>query len=153
MLQINIGDHTSPYSDYLAFPTARREVIRWARRKAIWIAQAKPAANVYFKGLPSGRSLTSLLADNSIWVNYAPTMPHYGEAGGNEIAISHQSYRIGRWTVLATLIHELAHVGGAPGGANPAAERALLACGLGRHAELASGIDDPWTPYDPNISG
>ena len=92
-------------------------------------------------------------------VNFHPTMPHFGETnqvGGKEIAISITSLRIGRWTVLGTLIHELAHSNGAPiddalGNPSPLAERALLACGLGKQSELTSGIDDPSTPYDPTI--
>lgn len=155
-MQINVGDHTSPEAGYIAFPTSRRPMIRWARRRANWIARAKPAANVYFRGLPAGRTLTQLLADNTIWINYHATMDDYGETnavGGKEIAISNSACRIGRWTVLATLIHELAHSNGAPGGADQRAERALVACGLGRRSEQTTGIDDADTPYDPNISG
>jgi hypothetical protein len=160
-MQINIGDHTSSEAGYIAFPTQHRPAIRWARTKAQWITKNIPAANTYFKTLPNGRSLTQLLADSSIWVNFHPTMPHFGETnrvGGKEIAISITSLRIGRWTVLGTLIHELAHSNGAPindalGNPSPLAERALLACGLGKQSELTSGIDDPSTPYDPTIGG
>src|SRR5262245_54711428 len=132
-LQVNIGDHTSTMAGYLAFPAAKRTGIMWARTHARWIAANKPRANAYFKALPGGRTLTSLLADPSIWVNFAPAMPYYGETeavGGAEIAISGMSVGRGRWTILATLIHELAHAGGADG-AGRAAEEALIACGLG----------------------
>jgi hypothetical protein len=97
------------------------------------------------------------LADRSIWINYHPTMVDFGEtnfAGGKEIAVSNASFRIGRWTVLATLVHELAHVDGVRGAVLPrAAELAVLACGLGKQSERTSGTDDPNTPYNPNISG
>jgi hypothetical protein len=73
--------------------------------------------------------------------------------GGKEIAVSETSFKIGRWTVLATLIHELAHSNGAPGGADKRAERAVYACGLGKKLERTTGVDDPQTPYDPNIGG
>lgn len=155
-IQINIGDHISTQAGYIAFPAARRDTIRWARVKARWIATNIATANPYFRGLPGGRSLSDLLADRSIWINYHPTMPHFGETnfvGGSEIAISQSSYRIGRWTVLATLIHELAHVDGAPGGASQAAELAVLECGLGRRSERRTGTDDAYTPYDPRITG
>jgi hypothetical protein len=155
-MQINVGDHISPTAGYMAFPSAKRPTIRWARRRANWIAKNKPSADVYYKTLPGGRSLTQLLGDASIWINYHPTMPHFGETnavGGKEIAISNSSYRIGRWTVLATLVHELAHTNGAPGGASTAAERAVLACGMGKASELTTGVDDPSTPYDPTIGG
>ncbi len=58
-----------------------------------------------------------------------------------------------QWIMLATLVHELAHINGAPGGASKQAEDALLACGLGRRIEFATGTDDPKTPYNPGISG
>jgi hypothetical protein len=155
-MQINIGDHTSSETGYIAFPNARRDDVMWARRKARWIASAMPSANVYFKSLPDGRSLTDLLNDSSIWINYHATMTAFGETNavsGKEIAISERSCKIGRWTVLATMIHELAHADGAPGGTDRRAEEALLACGLGNASEKATGVDDPRTPFNPNIEG
>jgi len=128
----------------------------WARTKAIWIAKFKPSADVYFRSLPGARSLSDLLSDNSIWINYHPTLMAYGQTdavGGNEIAISAISRRMGRWTVLGTLVHELAHVDGAPAGSSNAAELAVLACGMGKARERSTGIDDPYTPYDPTIQG
>ena len=75
-------------------------------------------------------------------------------AGGKEIAIGPPSYRVGRWMVLATLIHELAHVNGVRGRVSPlAAENALLHCGLGKRSERSSGVDDPSTPFHPGIRG
>lgn len=157
MIQINIGDHTSSQAGYIAFPNNRLATIRWARTKAIWVAANIATANPYYRGLPGGRSLTDLLADRSIWINYHPTMVDFGEtnfAGGKEIAVANASFRIGRWTVLATLVHELAHVDGVRGAVLPrAAEWAVLACGLGKQSERTSGTDDPNTPYNPNISG
>ena len=156
-IQINIGDHTSTQAGYLAVPSAHRSALRWARSKASAIAQSVPGADVYFRTLPNGRSLRQLLADSSIWINYAPTLNDWGEtnfAGGKEIAIGVSAFRMGRWSVLATLIHELAHVDGVVGSVSPmAAEDALLACGLGKRSERSSGIDDPSTPFDPRIRG
>lgn len=155
-IQINIGDHTSSQAGYIAVPAgAKRGMLIWARTKAHWIAANIPSADVYFRTLPLGRSLTELLADSSIWINYNATFTYYGEtnfAGGSEIAIGNLSFRIGRWTVLATLVHELAHVNG-DDGSGQGAERAVLACGLGKQSELTSGVDDPYTPYNPRISG
>lgn len=155
-IQLNLGDHTSSEAEYQAFPSEHRGKVKWARSRAKVIAKTIPSADVYFRALPGGRSLRELLEDASIWVNFSPTMPYYGETnavGGKEIAISGMACKIGRWTVLATLIHELAHADGAPGGADKAAERALPHCGLGKRSELKSGTDDPWTPFNPNISG
>ena len=150
-IQINIGDHTSSQAGYIAVPSgSKREMVRWARTKARWITANIPAADVYYRTLPRGRSLTQLLADRSIWINYNATFNYYGEtnfAGGSEIAIGNLAFRIGRWTV-----HELAHVNG-DDGSGKGAERAVLACRLGKQSELTRGVDDPYTPYDPTISG
>lgn len=157
IIQINIGDHTSSQAGYIAFPSNKLADVRWARTKARWITTNISTADPYFRGLPGGRSLSELLADSSIWINYHPTMTDFGEtnfAGGKEIAIANTSLRISRWTVLATLVHELAHVNGVRGAVLPqAAERAVLACGLGKQSELTSGVDDPSTPYNPTIRG
>jgi hypothetical protein len=155
MLQLNVGDHTSSELTYLAIPNMLRDVARWARTRANEVARGNPRANVYFRSLPNRRSLSDLLADRSIWVNYLPGVTYFGETnmvGGKEIAIGPRAFRIGRWTVLATLIHELAHSNGAPGGLDRRAEEAVLACGMGKHVERG-GRDDPYTPYDPSIGG
>ncbi len=156
MFQLNLGDHSSPIAGYIAFRSRDHGALQWARRQALRISRDVASANVYFRSLPGGRSLTQILGDSSIWVNYHPTMPYFGETnavGGREVAISGMSIRLGQWTVLATLIHELAHVNGAPGGGSQAAELAVLACGMGYQSERVSGVDDPRTPYNPGIGG
>lgn len=155
--QINIGDHRSPVAGYIPFPSQYRTNLRWARRKAKSIAKNMASADIYFKGLSGRRSLTQLLVDNSIWINYHATIIHYGEtefalSAGNEIALSNKCCRMGRWTLLATLIHELAHTNGADGTTHDA-ELALIHCGLGKNSEFTTGVDDPRTPYEPGITG
>lgn len=156
-IQINIGDHVSSERDFIQFPKKHLSTMRWVRWKAIWITKNIHSADAYFRTLPNRKRLTTLLADNTIWINYHPTSSALGltnYAGGKEIAISNKAFKIGRWTVLATLIHELAHVNGVRGSVTPlAAERAVLECGLGKRSELTSGIDDPQTPYNPTIRG
>ena len=155
-IQMNIGDHVSPHPGWVSVPSEYRGQVSWARTKAKAVAKGMPDADRYFRTLPGGRSLTALLGDRSIWINYGPTMTEFGANSvphPHEIAIGRLAFRIGRWTVLATLIHELAHVNGAPGGADRRAEEALLRCGLGNWSEYRTGRDDPHTPYDPTISG
>lgn len=155
MIQINFGDHRSRVPGYESFPQKWHVNIRWARQRAIWIAANIKTANPYFRSLPRGRSLTQLLDDSSIWINYG-TFPFYGETeyvGGTEMAISEYCYPWGKWTILGTLIHELAHVNGALGEDSHAAERAVLECGLGTRSERRGGADNPRTPYDPRIIG
>jgi len=158
VIQINIGDHISSEPGWIAVPGSlgRIDKIRWSRQRAFRITREIPFANTYFRGLPNRRSLTDLLNDGGIWINYDPVTVGFGATnfvGGNEIAIGDIAFRLGQWSVLATLIHELAHVNGAPGGSDKLAEGAVLACGLGRLTERVSGVDDLSTPYNPGIGG
>lgn len=154
VLQLNLGDHISPVPNYIAFPARYWSMLRWARDRGRVIARRLPRADQYFKTLPLGRTLTQLLADNRIWVNYNQVIPYFGESliGGTEVAIGRSALALGRWTTLGTLVHELAHINGAPGGKSKQAEEAVLAAGMGRQSEKG-GADDAWTPYDPNIEG
>jgi hypothetical protein len=156
-IQINIGDHVSSEPDFITIPADRRRQVQWARTKARWITRNIPSADVYFRTLPNGRSLTELLADGDIWINFLVGANDFGQTNavsGKEIGIGVRSFRIGRWTVLATLVHELAHVNGVDGDTDPkGAERAVLECGMGKRSERTSGVDDPFTPFDPNING
>jgi len=155
VLQINIGDHRAPRPDWIPIPIRNRRSMFWGRERAQWIARNISTANPYFERLPFRRSLTSLLADRSIWINYENNPSRYGATETmrrRDIAVSSTAFQQGRWVVLATLIHELAHVGGAPGFSH-SAEQAVLACGLGRQRELLRGKDDRDTPYEPGIIG
>jgi len=157
--QINIGDHISSVSHYKSFKKSSKYYshLKWSRYKLFRMVERNPACNAFFRSLPGGRSLTSLILDKHIWVNYAPTItPLFGQYkdGSKEIALSDRPFVTGKWMVLATVIHELAHVNGAPiTGGNTLAEEAVYHCGLGTHDEYYSGIDDPRTPYDPNVGG
>lgn len=167
MIQINIGDHHGNENGvpFTPIPARHRDQVRWARRKAFWITRNIPSANRYFSSLPSGRSLTNLLNDRTIWINFNPTLTVDGATfHNNDLWIGPRPFVIGRWTVLAVVVHELAHIAGAGGGATGlvcnafsaachAAERAVLECGLGKRSEHRTGVDDPATPYDPNILG
>jgi hypothetical protein len=156
-IQINIGDHVSPLEPlFQPVPFRHQWVTNWARARAKLIAVNLPSANDYFRSLPRGRSLTQILADRTIWISFAPDIDAMGGTDPNglkEIGIAPIAYQWGRWTVLGTLVHELAHTNGAPGGASRAAEEALIHCGLGKHSERSSGVDDPKTPFAPWIEG
>jgi hypothetical protein len=91
-----------------------------------------------FKALPGGRTFVDVWADHSVWISYDPGTQalRYGATLGKEVTITAYSLRIGYWTVAATLIHELAHVDGAPGGNNHDAEATLRHC-------LLSNLEDP----------
>ncbi len=92
-----------------------------------------------FQSLDGGRTFAEVWNDPHVWINYDPEnrQGKYGahRRGTKEIAISKYALRMGRWTVAATLVHELAHVNGAPGN-NSQAEDTLKTC-------LLKGLHDP----------
>jgi hypothetical protein len=158
-IQINIGDRISATPSFVAFPARHLGTMRWARKRALAVSVGMPSANVYFRGITAGaRSLSEILADSNMWVHFHPTLVDFGVTPGaagfaTECAIGPAAFRGGRWVVLATLIHELAHCNGAPGGGSTVAEDALPHCGLGTMAELRTGVDNPRTPYQPGLGG
>src|SRR5215472_13947680 len=70
-----------------------------------------------FRLLPGRRSFSDVFDDPTVWINFDPSRREkdYGATRGNDITITAYSLAMGRWTVAATLVHELAHVDGAPG--------------------------------------
>lgn len=165
MVQINKGAHASPHAgdpqlDFIPFPAQHHSDMDWALAKANWIVANKPQADIYFSGLTAGsRTLTALLADNTMWVNYSNATVNMGETPGTasgfslELGIGAAAFKWGRWSVLATFIHELAHCNGDRSPTSTAAEDSLVHCGLGTMDELTSGVDDPSTPYQPGVQG
>ena len=155
--QFNVGDHSSPVWKYKSFNSAQYSQLKWARNKLFKMVRNNPSCNGYFRKLPNGRSLTEMINDSNIWVNYGPTIaPLHGEIHQptGEIAIGDRAFKMGRWMVLATIIHELAHHNGAPiTGGDTSAEDAVYHCGLGTAKEYYDGVDDPSTPYDPRVGG
>ncbi len=157
--QFNVGDHISPIGHYGAFSTGttKYSMLKWTRRKLFKMVKNNPACDVYFRTLSGGKSLTNLINDSGIWVNHAPSVaPLTGEihVPTREIGLSDIPFNKGRWVLLGTIIHELAHANGAPiTGGDTSAEDALYPCGLGTSDEFFGGDDDPRTPYRPGIGG
>jgi hypothetical protein len=150
-IQLNFGDHNAPFKELIPIPSEYRADAQWARAQAKAIANTRPSANTYFRSLGAGRTLSSLLNDGRIWVNLT-TLPQQGNQWRNEIGIGYYPFSRGRLKVLGILIHELAHIAGATE-LTKKAEEALVHCGLGTLQELNTGINDPNTPYDPDITG
>jgi hypothetical protein len=94
-----------------------------------------------FRALPGGRSFSQIWADPAIWLSYDPTNAagNFGATLGHDVTITQYSCRMGLWTIVATLIHELAHVNGAPSTTH-AAEQTLQSCLMKAH-------------HDPSILG
>jgi hypothetical protein len=99
--------------------------------------------NDCFKKLPGGRTFAEVWDDDSVWINYEPRdRDWYGitlGVGGNDISISQIAFNKGRWWVAGTLVHELAHVNGAPISTGQA-DDTLLCCGIKDAYEGAIGM-------------
>ncbi|HEY2787682.1 MAG TPA: hypothetical protein VGJ05_22180 [Fimbriiglobus sp.] len=96
------------------------------------VRNSRPCDNC-FKKLPGGRTFTEVFDDATVFISFDPDGPSSGatdSVGGKDITISVKELRVGRWTVAATLVHELAHVNGALGGNSPEAESMLNCCGF-----------------------
>jgi hypothetical protein len=125
-----------PYTDATYLHTLNRAIQIIDSR----IKGYKPC-NEAFKALPNGRTFAQVWADPFIWINYDPKNDghNYGvtnRVSGSEVSITQFALRMGHWTTAATLVHELAHTNGAPGGASHAAEGTLSRC-------LLHALEDP----------
>jgi hypothetical protein len=94
------------------------------------------ACNRYFSKL--GRSFDSIFEDDTVWINWDPRRdPGFDGFTARdplqEITISERAFkRKNVWFICAVIVHEFAHIAGAPGGwKSNEAERSLLHCGLG----------------------
>ena len=101
--------------------------------------------NKYFRSLARGRSFGQIWNDNTIFLDLSPSnAPNfYGATHSNDKDVAISVWCLdtqNRWMVAATVVHELAHVGGAPGGASHAAEKAADECSF-------------QPQYDPTILG
>jgi hypothetical protein len=91
--------------------------------------------NAAFSALPGGLTFAQVWADPTIWISYDPvnTAGRFGATlNRREVTVSQYCCRMGRWTLVATLIHEFAHVNGADG-ISADAERVLQSCMMGAH--------------------
>jgi hypothetical protein len=125
-----------PYTDEILLHTLNRAIGIINGR----IKGHKPC-NEAFKALPGGRTFSQVWNDPSIWISYDPKNDGHNfgvtnRVGGQEVSITRYALRMGHWTTAATLVHELAHTNGAPGGASHAAEATLSQC-------LLHGLEDP----------
>ncbi len=101
--------------------------------------------NKYFKSLPKGRLFHHYWRDNTIFINFSPSVINgfYGATHSNDKDICISAWCLdntNHWMIAATIVHEFAHIAGAPGGASHAAEKAADMCGFKPQ-------------YDPTILG
>ncbi len=105
--------------------------------------------NSSFSALSGGRSFKNMFDGTTIWINYDPnnsgsdwgwTIP---STNPNDIVICKYALRMGKWSTAATIVHEMAHLNGAPGVPSHAAEHRVRACRM----------MSPNGPYDPSVQG
>lgn len=101
--------------------------------------------NKYFKKLPKNRSFNSVWRDPSIFIDFSPstTSGFFGATHSSLKDVTLTAWCIDAnniWMIAATIVHEFAHVDGAPGGTSHAAEKANDMCGFKPQ-------------YDPTIVG
>ncbi|MBX7172332.1 MAG: hypothetical protein K1X72_15305 [Pyrinomonadaceae bacterium] len=168
-MNVNFGSHiVSPAAStqhFIPFTGGSREVsivikaIELIRQRAC----SNDLCNIYFKVLDNKRTFEEIYIDENVWINYR-TQPFRGNeppwqgqtaldgkivSGGKEydIAIHSSSFFLRKSLpepkqveeIAAIIVHEMAHVAGAPN-LGPQAEQALIHCGF-----LAQ--------YDSTISG
>lgn len=127
-----------PYADPSPQLTTLKSAISIIDTK---IKSYQPCNNA-FKALPLGKSFLQIWSDPTVWISLDSIYKagRYGATlSKKHITLSLYALNMGKWTTAATLVHELAHVGGASG-TDSKAEDTLLKC-------LLKGL------HDPNIIG
>jgi hypothetical protein len=143
----NSGFQWLPYSD-----DKKKHVIERALFILRHNVRGMKPCNACFRRLPGGRSFDDVLDDPSVFISFDPqtTKGTFGATLGKEVTITDFSIGIGRWTVAATLVHEFAHVNGAPGDTHDA-EGTLLCCGFSALHDPdiigAGGVQEPQNRY------
>lgn len=161
-----------PFTVPVALPGSPEQVTEMANAKRVHmleraldyidskIKKHKPC-NDCFRKLPRGKTLQEIWDSNQVWVNYFEARDRYGEARGDfDIAVAEDAFKKGKMMVVATIVHELAHIAGAPGGArlsddtpNLQAESVLKCCLLSEMFDPnALGVLDD-AVYGPDDSG
>lgn len=150
MISMNAGSgiHTGPPGSQ-SIPVEYLKTVERATTILMGNMRGHKKCNSAFGALSGGRTFRDMFDDHTIWINYDPdnggklwgwTMP---STHPRDIVITRYALRMGRWSTAATIVHELAHLNGAPGGASHAAELRVKECRM----------MSPNGPYDPGVSG
>lgn len=126
-----------PYNNKIMLDVVKRAVSIIDKQ----IKGTKPC-EAAFTALPGGNSFSNIWKQANIWISYDPdrTGIRYGVTlNMQHVSITGYVLAMGEWMTAATIIHELAHVNGAPGN-DTQAEDTLLKCMLKQH-------------HNPNIIG
>ena len=141
------GNKWDPYTDMGKFVLVSAAMLVVIQR-IIGDQGVLKSCNAAFSALLGGRDFTHVWNDPDVWISYNsnPKTGLYGVTApdpyGKEITIAAYPFTLANPipVLAATIVHELAHVNGAPGGTSKAAESTLPSCGFGDQ-------------YDSNIEG
>jgi hypothetical protein len=144
------GNFTSPAGNrYWAYDKKSLKILNDALFILKNNVKGMKPCNKCFKALPGGRSFDDVLEDDTVWISLDSRADRswygitYG-VGGTEISISKLAFDKGKWWVAGTLVHEMAHVNGAPATTGDA-DDTLLCCGLRNAYEGAIGMNKSGT--------
>jgi hypothetical protein len=119
-----------PYTD-----DAKKRIVDQAIFILTLNVRGMKSCNECFQKLANGhgRTFDDILDDPMTFIHY-DTHTGAGDFGATlegtqNVTITEFAIRMGRWTVAATLVHEFAHVNGAPG-TDSKAEETLKCCGF-----------------------
>ena len=97
------------------------------------LTKHQSTCDAFFQQMPGRRSLSDIVnGPRKYWIHHDPTGPDAGATSGMDVTLGTKALRGGKWAVLATLIHELAHTNGATDEKGDA-EDSLNHCGMGAH--------------------
>jgi hypothetical protein len=128
------GDRWLPFEDDTQI-NQMIEAFMVINSKVIWDKTILKSCNRAFCNLPGGRDFAAVWRDPGIFVSFNPN-PDPSLAGitfKKDIAISSWMFKNPNYArlIAGALVHELAHVNGAPGGmVSKAAEATLPPCGF-----------------------
>jgi hypothetical protein len=119
--------------------------------KVIWDKKILATCNRAFCSLPRRRDFAAIWRDPRIYVSFNPNEDPglFGITWKNDITIASQLFKNPNAPrlIAATLVHELAHVNGAPGGMeSKAAEATLPPCGFDDLFNPATVGTRDWRP-------
>jgi hypothetical protein len=126
------GDFWEPFTKD-AHITIMINAFMMIHRRIIANKNVKKTCNAAFCKLPGGRSFEAVWRDPGIWVSFDPTSKtgFFAITFKKDIAIPSWVFEVPNavGAIAATLVHELAHVNGAPGD-DKQAESMLPPCGF-----------------------
>lgn len=159
-MQINFGEHKLlQLAESEGFKPFNSDTFKQAHLVSLALAFLKLRSigghligcNEGFKKLPGGRSFEEVFNDNNVWISYGSKRitkhgcmvgAHVTDGIQHDIAVNTWAFTCLKNSpdaveaIAAIIVHEMAHVNGAPNKGN-LAESMLLCCGFGAHYDAS----------------